>query len=163
MAVAWYWQCARTATCRSKYWRDSQLLSPFLPPCAGESNRKQLYAKAVQQKCADENVSTNMRAFSDASVNVDNTDASTNTCQHVRERTCKLTLSICGRRECYFALSCGHLKDVMSLTADPTDGKTGYRSNGDACRQGWYFSHLQWRASVVTASTMSHRGRGRAT
>jgi len=40
-----------TATWRSRHWCDSQLLSPSLPPFAGESNyRKRLYAQGAQQR-----------------------------------------------------------------------------------------------------------------
>ena len=48
-------------------------------------------------------------AFTDMSVSVDDADASANTCRGVRERTCKLMLSVrsgCGR---YLVLSCGQL------------------------------------------------------
>jgi len=54
----------------------------------------------------------------------------------------------------------------MPLTADATDGKTGYRSSADVCRRRQYFwwqrkclclhmSYLRWRASIATATTVS--------
>jgi len=74
----------------------------------------------------------------------------------------KLILS--GGRERCIALSCRHLKVVMSLTANTANGKTWHGSCADACGCGQYFwqkrkclrphiSHLQWRASIATAAT----------
>jgi len=51
-----------------------------------------------------------MLAFVDESVNVNITDMSANARRRgVRERTCKLIVSVCGVRERYIALNCGQL------------------------------------------------------
>ena len=61
-----------------------------LPSCCspGRGNGCMRIAQAVQQRCADVNVSMNA---------------------HRRVCVCKLILSVCGWREHYLALSCGHL------------------------------------------------------
>jgi len=105
---------------------------------------------------------TYVRAFADASLNVDNMDGSADAHRHVHERVCKLILSVHGGCELYLVLSRAHLYVIMSLTADTANGKTGYWSSRDACGHVRYFmeakclrphiSHLQWQPSVVTAT-----------
>jgi len=103
-----------------------------LPPFVGES-KKRLYAQQRSRDVwtrtfpwthTDEFVSAhccacNVYAFADESVSVDNEDASANARRHVRERVCKLILSVCGGRKRYFALSCDSCKSLCLQLPTP--------------------------------------------
>jgi len=56
---------------------------------------------------ADAHCCAYVGAFTDASVTVDNADASANVHRHICERICQLILGVRSRRERYLALSCG--------------------------------------------------------
>jgi len=105
--------------------------------------------------------------------------------ERFRERICELTqmCSLTRTRQHIAAHTCVCLRtrpqthadaSVNASAADAAGSKTGYRSSADACGRIQYFwwkrkclrphiSHLQRRASIATAATISLCGRGRAT